>query len=177
MKDKKKKLRNIILKQLEGFDSSNESKQLIILLKKLDAWKNAKNIMIYSPLAGEINLFPLLKEKDKHFYFPKISDSALEVCHAKSEGDFIKKKFDILEPKPYCKKIDPKDLDLIIVPGIAFDTSGNRLGRGKGYYDKFLTELKKEGKATTIALSFSLQIVEEVPTEAHDEKIDRVLSI
>jgi 5-formyltetrahydrofolate cyclo-ligase len=177
MQEQKSQLRKAILKKLQGFNNLKESELLLDSLKKLDVWKRSKNIMIYTPMAGEIDLFPLLKEEGKFFYFPKILSSSMEALQAVSENDFIKRSYDILEPKAYCKKIEPKDLDIIVVPGVAFDKMGNRLGRGKGYYDKFLAGLRAEGKTTIIALVFSCQIVAQVPVEEHDEKIDMVISV
>lgn len=66
-------------------------------------------------------------------------------------------------------------LDLVIVPGIAFTKSGDRLGHGKGYYDAFLNSLAKIRRATTVAVAFKEQIVSYIPMDSHDKKIDIVL--
>jgi 5-formyltetrahydrofolate cyclo-ligase len=66
------------------------------------------------------------------------------------------------------------DLDLIIVPGLAFDKSGNRLGRGKGYYDRFLSKLPSDTQS--VGLAFDFQILPFVPTTEHDVSVTRVIS-
>jgi 5-formyltetrahydrofolate cyclo-ligase len=76
-------------------------------------------------------------------------------------------KGDDIKPIPF------KDMDLVLVPGVAFDKKGNRLGRGKGYYDRFLKKLPK--KALTIGLCFDFQLTESTPTLAHDIPVRMLL--
>ena len=70
-------------------------------------------------------------------------------------------------------KIDPSQIDLIIVPGAGFDRLGNRLGLGGGFYDRFL---QKTPRALKIALAFQFQIVDKIPVESHDQKIDAIVT-
>ena len=67
---------------------------------------------------------------------------------------------------------DLAQIDLILVPGVAFDASGNRLGRGKGYYDKIL----RQTDAYKLGVCFAFQLLEQIPTEPHDVKMDRVVA-
>ena len=71
------------------------------------------------------------------------------------------------------KEISTDKIDLIIVPGVTFDKDGNRLGHGKGYYDRILEKLK----VPKIGLAFEFQIVDKVPSESHDEKLDYIIII
>ncbi len=81
--------------------------------------------------------------------------------------------FGLKEPDPKKSPLVPvKELDLIIVPGLAFDQEGARLGFGGGFYDRFLPKVR----AKTIALAFSCQLVSVVPTEEHDQKVDHIIS-
>ena len=70
------------------------------------------------------------------------------------------------------KKISIDEVDLIIVPGVGFDSCGNRIGHGKGYYDKLL----KNSKASTIGLAFEFQVIEKIPSEKHDVSIDMIVT-
>lgn len=75
-------------------------------------------------------------------------------------------------PEPVGKEFEKlEQIDLILVPGVAFDAAGNRLGRGKGYYDKIL----KQTKAYKLGVCFDFQFLEQVPTEEHDVKMDRIV--
>ena len=83
--------------------------------------------------------------------------------------------YGILEPKEeYVREIDKEKIELVIVPGLAFDQAGRRLGRGKGYYDRFLFSLPS--KTPKIGLAFSFQIVEQVPCDPHDFPLTSVIS-
>ena len=83
--------------------------------------------------------------------------------------------FGILQPKAECfRPVNYEDLDLIIVPGVAFDQKGNRLGRGKGCYDRFLSRLPK--KIPKIGLALRFQLLEKIPTTSHDFPLTRVIS-
>ena len=72
------------------------------------------------------------------------------------------------------RKVNLKDIDVVMVPGAGFDVRGNRLGYGFGYYDKLLSKSKRH--ITTIALAFEEQIVPEVPNEKHDIKVDKIVT-
>ena len=81
--------------------------------------------------------------------------------------------YGILEPKKdKIKNISSDKIDLIIVPGVAFDLKGNRMGHGKGYYDRFLNLVK----STSIGLAFEFQIIENIPVESHDKPIDMIIT-
>ena len=83
--------------------------------------------------------------------------------------------FGILEPDPAkTRLIEPANIDCILVPGVAFDNAGRRLGRGKGYYDRFLGGAARN--AAKIGLAFSFQLIERVPAEAHDQRVDEVIT-
>ena len=89
------------------------------------------------------------------------------------DADLAVGKFGILEPKPGAIRRAAVDhLDTVLVPGLAFDETGNRLGRGRGYFDRLLREVG----GVKIALAFDFQILTEVPTEAHDARMDFVVT-
>ena len=73
-----------------------------------------------------------------------------------------------------CQVLDARTIDLIIVPGAAFDAAGRRLGLGAGYYDRFMAE--RAPQASRIALTFDCQLVDEVPVESHDQTVDLVIT-
>jgi 5-formyltetrahydrofolate cyclo-ligase len=80
--------------------------------------------------------------------------------------------FQIREPGSHCARVSSSELDLILVPGVAFDLQGRRLGRGKGYYDRLLTVLP----CTTCGVAYDEQVVGEVPASAHDVGMNWVLT-
>ena len=87
--------------------------------------------------------------------------------------DLATGKFGILEPKPEAvRPVASEGIDAALVPGLAFDETGNRLGRGRGYFDRLLQDLG----GATIALAYDFQVVPEVPVEAHDTPLDFVVT-
>ena len=84
--------------------------------------------------------------------------------------DLLPGKFGILEPSENCVKVDASEIDLTLVPGLAFDQYRNRLGRGRGFYDRWLMQLS--GKR--IGVGFDYQLVDTVPTEPHDIQLDLI---
>jgi 5-formyltetrahydrofolate cyclo-ligase len=78
------------------------------------------------------------------------------------------------EPLPHCRSVDPLAIDWVLVPGVAFDASGHRIGYGGGYYDRLLPTLRRD--APRIAGAFELQFIERVPAAAHDLKVDAIVT-
>jgi len=169
----KEELRKVLLKKLLSLtkkEVAEKSREIQKNLKKLLLYKKAKKIMIYYPLKGEVDLLDMVRKAEKNFYFPKIKGKNLVPYLIKDlEKDFEKGKFGVKEPiEERCERVKEEDLDLIIVPGLAFDYQKNRLGRGAGFYDRFLKKIKK----TKVGVAFDFQVVKNLPYLSHDEKVD-----
>lgn len=175
IKEEKNQLRQLMREKVKHFHGEHESRHLCAKLQHHDAWKSAEHILLYAPMQGEVDVLSFFEDKTKHFYFPRVEGDGLRVFKVESLEDLEKGAFGILEPKLSCEEVEGFELDLIILPGLAFDIQGNRLGKGKGYYDRFLEKISERKKAATLALAFSFQVVEEVPVEDHDEKVDVVI--
>lgn len=150
-------------------------------LLNLDCIKNAKNIMLYLDFNNEVSTDSLIK---KLLNLGKIVSSPITL---KEERKLIPSQitdlkngiqygaYNIREPKPECSPaINIKDLDVIIVPAVAYDKNCYRLGYGGGFYDRFLENLRKD--AVTIGIAFDLQIFDEVPKESHDAQLDYIVT-
>ena len=111
----------------------------------------------------------------KKIAVPLVLKDTFDLFHSeiKSFDDLIPGLYGTQEPSPERRiKINPDSFDLVIVPGVAFDRQGGRLGHGKGYYDRFL-ELTS---AFRLALAFDCQLLEKIPTEVHDVPMNAILS-
>jgi len=99
----------------------------------------------------------------------------LELCAvADLERDIARGYLGIDEPMGHCPSVDPSEIDWVLVPGVAFDLSGHRIGYGGGYYDRLLPTLRAD--ARRIAGAFELQIIERVPAAAHDLRVDAIVT-
>lgn len=136
-----------------------------------------KVVMLYSALSDEVPtqaLMDFLVEQGKTVLLPRvINDTDMELRRYTGPGDLHKGAYGILEPSGEVFT-DYQLIDVAIIPGMAFDKEGHRLGRGKGYYDRFLSAVPNLYK---IGVCFSWQIVDSVPSDAHDVVMDEVIRI
>lgn len=150
------------------------SKMVFQRLKKLHVIRDAKEIVAYYPFRQEISLIDFMQDiiqGGRKLYLPKFLPKEKKYLLAEVtdlEKDLVKGKFGILEPADSALQIPVEALQHAawIVPGVAFDSEGNRLGRGGGYYDQFLKE-----ETLSIAVAYNWQLVEQIPTELHDIKM------
>jgi 5-formyltetrahydrofolate cyclo-ligase len=155
-------------------EKKSKSDTILKKVEQLDVFLQSKIVMAYWSMPDEVYThdFILKWYNKKTIILPVVKDDELELrVFTGIENMSAGKAFNIGEPtgKPYT---NIKSIDLILVPGVAFDQQNNRLGRGKAYYDKLL----KSASATKIGICFDFQIVDSVPIDEHDIKMDRVIS-
>ena len=150
-------------------------------LLQMDCIKNAKTIMLYLDFNNEVctdNLITKLMAMRKIVASPitlmderkLIPSQITDLKNGIQYGAY-----NIREPKPeYSPVIDVKELDVVIVPAVAYDKDCYRLGYGGGFYDRFLENLRED--AITIGIAFDLQIFDEIPKEAHDSQLDYIVT-
>lgn len=150
-------------------------------LSKLPLYQKAKVIMVYYPLNGEVDILRKIREDSgkKRFCFPVMDLEAknLRIFEvADLEQDFVLGPHGVRQPDiERTREVDIKDIDMVIVPGLAFDRDKNRLGRGAGFYDRFLQNLVLPTKKVGIAFEF--QILENIPANlSWDQKVDTIVS-
>lgn len=154
----------------KSLNISNVSGLIVDLVRKHPYYVTAKKVMIFYPTKYEINLLNLLEDK-KEFYLPKVSGKDLLVCPYCSDVKLEKSCFNILEP---CSApIEPKELDLVIVPALMADVNGFRLGYGGGFYDRFLALY--EGDFKTMVVVPKVLYVEELPIDEYDKSVDSIV--
>ena len=150
------------------------------LKKRLEGYRT---IMAYWPLPDEVDIRPLLEKllkKGTVILLPKVlDDNTMELRRYTSQADLAEGAFHIMEPigEPFT---DYGQIEIALIPGMAFDAAGHRLGRGKGYYDRFLSTIYHSPLTThqhpkLIGLCFPFQRVAEVPSEEHDVIMDEVI--
>ncbi len=141
-------------------------------LENTAAFQLAEHILMYHSLPDELSTHEFLNKwkNRKHFYLPRVNGVNLEILPY-DEQRLELGAFHIEEPTGN-DTVDPQSVELIIVPGVAYDRRGNRLGRGKGFYDRLLNETN----ATTIGVGYEFQLVDEIPVENHDRPVDMVIT-
>ena len=149
---------------------TKRSKSIQQLVLDSEEFKSAITIGAYYAFGSEVKTDTIIEQAQalgKKIALPSVEGESLTFYELSSGKYLVKGRFGIMEPLPY----GPVDrIDLLVVPGIAFDKKGHRLGYGKGYYDKFLA--KKE--ITSIGLGYSFQLLDRLPTGKYDKKLDAV---
>ena len=141
-------------------------------LEKTAAFLMADRIMMYHSLPDELDTRAFLKKwsDKKRFYLPRVNGVDLEVLPYE-ETRLELGSFHIEEPTG--KDVtDPSEIEMVVVPAVAYDRKGKRLGRGKGFYDRFLKNIK----ATKVGVGYEFQLVDELPAEPHDIPMDIVVT-
>ncbi len=146
------------------------SAAIIEKFQGLELFQQAKTVGAYIPLPDEVDITPLFQCLEKTFYIPAFDEAISSYRLAQLTDELNPGKFGI--PEPTNPVFAPEELDLIIVPGVAFDRTGNRIGRGGGFYDRLLPQYH----AVRIGICFDFQCVENVPSEPHDCRMDVVVS-
>ncbi len=140
-------------------------------IKSFKAWKDAQTVLLYAPLPNEPDVMRLFDES-KRVCLPRFkADRGYESAIVESIQDLVSGKFDIKEPPPEADEVNASDIDISLVPGLAFDETCNRLGRGQGFYDRWLPQIS----GIKIGIGFDHQLIKSVPTETHDHRLDMVV--
>lgn len=188
---RKKKLRAEVrarLARLDGAQVQSKSRALAERLFASPWWSGADWVFIYIPMFGEVDTRYITARaypEKKRVAIPRMEsgDLAFYEYDGRSEN-LLPNQFGILEPDPSWLKVDPARLSgrelLVLTPGLAFDRSGRRLGRGKGFYDRFLALVRAAAGrgvcSRAVGLAFGEQLIDEVPVSAHDQLLDGIVT-
>lgn len=144
-------------------------------LERLPEFKEAKMILMYASFKSEVHTHDIIKEflHQKQIVLTKMDskEKRLALFEVRDWTDLEENPVGILEPK-IGREVYPQDIDLVIVPGVVFDTNGKRIGYGAGYYDRLLSEIS----GPKIALAFEVQIAKELPIDNYDINVDKILT-
>jgi 5-formyltetrahydrofolate cyclo-ligase len=177
----KMQLRREIVRRLTGLtpeQRADGSEKIVLRILESPAWKEAQIVLLFAPWREEPDVWPLVEaglKAGKLVTLPRMDPGGL-TYHAREVKDLEKDieigKYGIREPRARWEIVAPFRLDLTLVPGVAFDLDGRRLGRGKGYYDRLLADVG----GTTCGVAFDEQIVADIPVAPHDMRLNCILT-
>lgn len=174
-------IRNQVKEALESLTDEQyiqASQQIAEHLIASSDWKASDVVALTISRGREVNTVQIIQlawEQGKRVAVPRADfiEKTMTFYEIKNFAELEEGDYGLREPVPdVCPVVSFDELDLIIVPGLAFDKDGGRLGFGGGFYDRFLPKVRVK----TIALAFSCQLVPLVPTEEHDQKVDDIIS-
>jgi 5-formyltetrahydrofolate cyclo-ligase len=184
MQERKKNIREQAHANRNAQESKDDwSREICAKFVALPAYERARVVMYYIDVRSEVRTrhdLPQALKQDKKIVVPWCNDQGeLELFHLESMDELAIGMYKILEPKAElrllpAKQIEVRELDLVMVPGVAFDRTGARMGHGKGYYDKLLQHARLD--APLVALAFECQLFPEIPTAAHDIFMDQIVT-
>ncbi len=152
--------------------------KILAQLQKSPRWQQAQHIAAYLSLSGEpdtVRLCQAILDAHKILILPRVSGPRqLQFHQVTSLANLVRSPLGILEPETNCPLVAPTNLDIIIVPGVAFDYKGQRLGQGGGYYDQVLP--LTPAKTWRLGHAHDFQVFPQIPTELHDVKVDTVIT-
>jgi 5-formyltetrahydrofolate cyclo-ligase len=189
-------VRKRIIQLLKNLSEDEIARQGSLIQNKLlgsDQYKKAKYIGVYLHTPKEAPTNKIIEDilrpgSNKVLFVPQVTGPTMKMVRIYSKEDLNSlptNKWNIKEPNddmPREDAIEIGQLDLLIIPGVAFDTNGHRLGRGKGYYDKFIhtleSRMKQLGRTNpfTIGLAFNEQLMPNIPMEEHDKILNMIIT-
>ena len=165
---------------LSFLEQKEKSDSVMGWLIGMDVFKNADLILLYKDYKNEVMtdaIFYASVSKQKKVAYPKVNGDDMDFYMVESLDRLKEGYKGIFEPDDTCRVVIAEDIVdknvLMLLPGAAFDKYGNRIGYGKGFYDRYLNKIPV---SHTAALSYSLQLVEEIPSEEHDKTVDFIIT-
>jgi 5-formyltetrahydrofolate cyclo-ligase len=153
-----------------------ESMRLCQTISARTVWQNSGVILCYAPIRQEVDIWPLVAtsvQKGRSVCLPRYlpqKDAYEAALITNMDSDLVNGRFGVREPAAHCPALPLNRLDFIMVPGVAFDPSGCRLGRGRGYYDRLLSATR----GIRCGVAYEQQIRSKIPVEPHDIHVDYV---
>jgi 5-formyltetrahydrofolate cyclo-ligase len=158
--------------------AAEKSQAIVTAIVAHPAWARARVLSLYSALPGEPDLAALWKgAPPRRFCYPRIEAGGMTFFEVESPGELVPGPWHprICEPVfDPARLVPPEKIDLILVPGLAFTRDGWRLGRGGGFYDRYLASLS--AGAMKLGVCFQCQLVESLPAEAHDQRVHAIVT-
>jgi 5-formyltetrahydrofolate cyclo-ligase len=159
-------------------EKATANKKICSIIKQHNKIIDGNNIMVYVSVSGEVDTYDIidhLLQAGKNVYVPVVNGNEIQVSKIGRLEDLSPGRFGIPEPAfDNVNIVEPDILDVIIVPGVSFSSNGARLGRGGGYYDRFLSKISV--KAAVIGICYNNQIENSIPEYENDIRVHEVIT-
>lgn len=178
MKERIRTAMRVRLRTLDDRAAARGADSIVERLGALPEWAASRTVFAFLSLPFEVSTRALIERawaENRRVAVPRLSDESgrMEAVEFHDYGDLVPARFGLME-LPNAPVVAPSEIDLVVSPGLAFDRAGRRLGQGAGYYDRYLPRLRDE--VPVVAICFSEQLVDEVPTDAHDLAVDAIVT-
>ena len=183
--DKKSLRKEILAKRniMDAIEKEEKDRKILDEFYESNYYREAKNIFIYISYDSEINTKGIIKKAlrdNKKIYVPRteFKTRLMDAVEITSLNNLIESEYGILEPSVEEPHIDPNEIDLIVVPGVAFDRNGGRMGYGAGFYDRYFKKINEDNmkKVIKLALAYDFQILEKIPMNEQDVPVNYIIT-
>jgi 5-formyltetrahydrofolate cyclo-ligase len=176
----KRSLRQLLLAERKALSAAESRSASHLVQRKFTAseeFTGARVLALYAAVHNEVDTTEVMREalaSGKVLLYPAVCGGGLVFRRISDPAELRQGAFGIMEPDTTCEALAPQEIDIIVVPGVAFDVSGKRIGYGKGYYDRVLHSLEGEGKL--MGFCYDFQLLDEIVGEPHDVKMDLIIT-
>ncbi len=186
MRAQKEALRKAALKRRDALPEEqreHKSRRIAEAISKLPEFRAAQTVLLFASYSSEVNTWPLIRQAldaGKTVALPRVEEHrwALSIRRVRDLGEDLQpSQWGIMEPKQHCRLVELDKLDFVLVPGVAFDEQGRRLGYGGGFYDNLLRSLPPgDDGPVLVAIAFEMQVVARVPGDRSDVPIPLIVT-
>ena len=145
-------------------------------IMRMESYRSARTVMAYAAVRGELSLERVMEDiraSGRRLALPRCEEGGeMDACLVTERRQLRQGAYGIWEPDESCPIVPPEEIDLMLIPGTAFDRAGGRIGQGGGYYDRYITKTR----AVRVGICHGFALVNCVPTEKHDVRMDAVVT-